>query len=78
MAKGESLSQLWLGVFYAKGEGMPKDTVRAYMWFDIALAQGMKEAGGSLVEVSKSMTPDQLAEATKLSRAWQAEHLASR
>jgi TPR repeat protein len=76
--KGESLAQLWLGAFYAKGEGVPKDTVKAYMWFDIALAQGMKEAGGAMVEVSKSMTPDQLTEATKLSHVWQSEHLAPR
>lgn len=76
--RGESLAQLWLGAFYAKGEGVPKDTVKAYMWFDIALAQGLKKAGDSMVQVSKSMTPDQLAEATRLSQAWQTEHLAPR
>jgi uncharacterized protein len=75
---GESLAQLWLGAFYAKGEGVPKDSAKAYMWFDIALKQGLKPAGGSLIEISKSMTPDQLAAATKLSLAWQAQHLASR
>lgn len=73
---GESLAQLWLGGLYAKGEGVPKDNVKAYMWTDLALIQGLKQAGGLLVEISKSLTPDQLAEATKLSRAWQAQRLA--
>jgi TPR repeat protein len=75
--QGVSLAQLWLGSFYAKGEGLPKDNVKAYMWLDLALIQGERKAGNALVEVSKSLTPDQLAEATKLAAAWQAQHLAS-
>jgi uncharacterized protein len=76
--KGESFAQLWLGFFYAKGEGVPKDSIKAYIWLDLALIQGLKQAAAPLIEVSKSLTPDQLEEAHNLSHAWQVQHLASR
>ena len=61
---------------YANGEGVPQDYVLAYMWLNLAAAQG----GVSWPEgyapsyrrdvVAKSMTREQIAEAQKLAREW--------
>lgn len=73
---GQSLAQLWLGSFYAKGEGVPQDLVKAYLWLDLAVVQGVKQGTGPLAEISKSLTKNELSEATRLSHEWQAQHLA--
>ncbi len=63
-----------LGVIYAKGEGVPKDYVMAYMWFNLVAAQG-NEVGTTLRKVlEKQMTPEQIAEAQRLSREFKVKN----
>ena len=55
---------------YAKVEGVPKDFVTAYMWRNLAAAQGNETAKSARDVLELSMTPGQIAEAQKLSREW--------
>ena len=38
--KGSAAAQFNLGAMQSKGEGVPKDLVHGYMWFDLAAARG--------------------------------------
>ena len=61
-------SQSKLGDMYKSGQGVPKDFVLAHMWFNIASAIGDPMASFRRVEVEKSMTPAQIAEAKERAR----------
>ncbi|MDP6022844.1 MAG: hypothetical protein QGG19_16325 [Alphaproteobacteria bacterium] len=69
--QGAEDAQSNLGVMYARGEGVPKDDVRAYAWLSISLKRSqfdnhhIKQFKETVV---KRMTPTQIAEAQKLSR----------
>jgi len=42
--QGYAMVQVKLGFMYANGEGVPEDYVEAYMWWDLAVAQGEEGA----------------------------------
>ena len=62
-----------LGAAYSFGEGVPKDYVTAYAWFNLAAAQGVGNAKKMAWRISDEMTADQIAEAQRLSSQLQAE-----
>lgn len=69
---GHNHAQYIVGHMYAKGDGVPRDRARAHMWFTAATAGGWwkaREARERLVD--DGMTPQEVAEAGKLYRAWQ-------
>jgi TPR repeat protein len=68
--QGYARSQNNLGVMYGNGTGVPQDYVLAYMWCNLAGASGDEHANRSRENLSKKMTPEQIAEAQKLSREW--------
>ena len=68
--QGNHFAQHNLGGMYYDGEGVPKDYVMAYMWWNLAGAQGYEDARTNLGNVEKRMTPEQIAEAQRLSREW--------
>jgi len=51
---------------YAKGDGVPANNVRAYMWWSLAKAQDQVKAAGNLKILRERMTPTQIAEAQAL------------
>lgn len=64
---GWYMARYHLGVMYAGGFGLKQDYVRAYMWFTlIADADGLK-AEAARAEVAPFLTPDQIAEAQRMS-----------
>ena len=63
---GNAKAQSILGVMYRKGEGVTPSSARAYMWFSIAAARGDKQAKASLQEMSKEMTPADMAQAKEM------------
>ena len=69
--------QLKLGVMHVRGEGVPQDYVRAYMWDSLAAAHSTGDAQKSRAEnrdeIAGRMTPAQLAEAQRLSQQCQAQ-----
>jgi hypothetical protein len=74
--QGNALAQADLGFCYANGFGVPKDycdgCVQAYMWYNLAAAQGQPESANNLALLEKKMTPGQIAEAQRLSRKFKA------
>jgi hypothetical protein len=77
-AQGFAAAQYDLGVMYATGRGVPQDNAEAYKWFNLAAAQGNNDAGEIRDYLASRMTPAQIAEAQKLSRAWKRETAGSR
>ncbi len=53
---------------YGEGVGITQDYVRAHMWFNLAASKGNKKGSESREEVTKKMTPAQIAEAQKMAR----------
>jgi TPR repeat protein len=53
---GHAKSQLQLGMAFALGEGVPLDPRMAHMWFEIALANGNRDAQ-SYLELSATLLP---------------------
>jgi TPR repeat protein len=72
--QGNAGAQLNLGVMYADGRGTSKDDVMAYVWWNIAAAQGDKGAEKNRGIIEGEMTPNQIAEAQKLSKEYYAKY----
>jgi hypothetical protein len=67
--QGFAYAQYNLGLVYATGEGVPKDMVKAYHWFSLAAVED-RDAAKSREIAAQEMTPDQIAEAQRLSAAF--------
>lgn len=65
--QGDAGAQYKLGVMYENGDGVPRDYVLAYRYFNFSTAQGNKEVQEDLARVARLMTPEQIAEAKKIS-----------
>jgi len=76
--QGETGSQLQLGLMSLKGDGVPQDPVQSYKWFDIVgslLAGPQGEVAVSTrAAIVASMTPEQIADAQRLSAESKAAH----
>lgn len=68
--QGDVLAQASLGFIYIHGEGVPENYVQAYMWTNLAAAQGNDTAISHKKRLSIRMTPQQIAEAQRLSAAF--------
>ena len=53
---------------YANGEGVVRDYVTAYAWYNIAAANGDTEAATEKDNTAKQMTPAQIIQAQALSQ----------
>jgi len=61
-------------VMYANGEGVLKDYAYAHMLWNLAAAQGNRNARNNRNKVEKLMTPAEIAKAQRLAREWVAKH----
>ena len=69
--QGFSLAQNTMGSFYESGLGVPVDYVLAYKWYNLASVSPYDWGGGrSRDKLARMMTPEQIAEAQRLSREW--------
>jgi TPR repeat protein len=73
--QGFAVAQSNLGVMYRNGRGVPQDDVAAHMWLDLATgAQSSRYERDLYVtlrdDVAAGMTPEQIAEAQRLTREW--------
>ena len=60
-----------LGTMYASGDqGVPKDYVQAYMWYNLAASQGDPNSMKQRDDIARLMKGDQLAQAQRLSNDW--------
>jgi uncharacterized protein len=69
-AQGDAKAQLYLGLQFSFGQGVPMDVVQAYMWYSLAAGNGNAHAPGYRNDLSRQMTPAQIAEAQKRAREW--------
>jgi TPR repeat protein len=68
--QGNPAAQSNLALMYAKGQGVPRDYVRAYMWSSLSAARGHQDGARNRDAVARGMTKAQIAEAQKLAREW--------
>jgi TPR repeat protein len=72
-AQGDAKAQLYLGMQYSFGQGGPVDLVQAYIWYSLAAGNGNAHAPGYRDDLSRQMTPAQIAEAQKRAREWKSK-----
>ena len=76
--QGSTAAMFSLGVNYRGGDGVPQDDVQAYMWFNLLAGRtnGFERDDGirNLDLLAPQMTPEQIAEAERLAREWDAVH----
>ena len=66
--QGHAIAQFNLGVMYANGDGVLKDSVLAHMWANIATANGQETATEMRDVVERDMTRAEIDRATELAR----------
>jgi len=66
--QGDVDSQVILGGLYALGKGVIRDKVYAYMWADLAAANGNQNGARLRKNVGKKMTAADISKAQDLSR----------
>jgi TPR repeat protein len=68
--QGMQDAQFLLGMAYLMGQNFTHDLVQAYMWLQLAAAQGGEFYQSQLDEAAKQMTPDQITQGKALASAW--------
>jgi TPR repeat protein len=77
--QGHRESFFYLGVSYQWGRGVPQNYIQAHKWYNVAAAQDwelpiLEKIAEVRDALAKDMTPNQIAEAQRLAREWQAQH----
>ena len=67
---GVAQAQNNLGWMYSKGQGVPKDSVSAHMWFNVAASNGNKDAVKNRNMLVEQMPPQQIEKAQEMARNW--------
>ena len=67
--QGNARAQGVLGTMYRKGQGVAKSPAHAFMWLSLASARGNARAKVELHDMSRSMSPEELAHAREMMRA---------
>ena len=67
--KGNPKAQSVLGKMYRKGQGVARNSARAFMWFSLAARRGDAKASAELREVSQAMTPQEISTANEMAQA---------
>jgi uncharacterized protein len=63
---GNADAENTLGSIYAEGRGVPRDYVRAYAWFSLAMVAGDQRAESNRDIAARNMSPAEIAEAEQL------------
>jgi TPR repeat protein len=67
---GDAEAQNEVGVIFANGNGAITDPVEAHAWFNLASAGGSERAKENLRLIERTMSQEQIAEATKLAKIY--------
>lgn len=68
--QGVAVAQTLLAAMHENGDGVPQNPIQAYKWYSIAAALGYKKAAASRAFIARQMTPEDILQAQRLSRAW--------
>jgi len=66
---GNAKAQNVMGVMHRKGEGVVRSSAKAFMWFSLAAKRGDTQANANLQEMTKEMTPAEMARASDMMAA---------
>ena len=76
---GDASAQFNLGVLYANGTGLRQDAAQVYKWRQPGRRGGVRRRGGALRWRPRhrptALTPEQIADAERLTREWAASHV---
>jgi TPR repeat protein len=67
--QGNARAQHLIGVMYHRGQGVARNSVRAFAWFSLAAAHGDREAKAKLRDVSQTMTREEISQAQEMAQA---------
>lgn len=67
---GDPEAQFELGLRFASGSGGRLDYVAAHKWFNLAAMRGVRKAIDERSELSREMTPAEIAAAQRAAREW--------
>ena len=70
--QGNVKAQGVLGVMYRRGQGVTRNSARAFLWFSRAAKRGDIRAKAELREVSQTMSPEELRQAREMTDACEA------
>ncbi len=68
--QGMQDAQFLFGMSYLKGQNFTHDFVQAYMWLQLAAAQGGEFYQSQLTEAARQMTVGQIAQGKALAAEW--------
>jgi Sel1 repeat len=71
---GHLAAQTNLAVLCAQGEGTNQDLVSAYKWFNISAERGSEQNNSAVQKLERLLSPEQIAEAKRLSAEWLKAH----
>ncbi|MBE1298911.1 MAG: hypothetical protein GJ680_03235 [Alteromonadaceae bacterium] len=63
--QGHAKAQLYLGLMFIKGEGVPKSLFHAYAWITLANCQKLPEAENAIKQLAQHLTAKQKSAASK-------------
>lgn len=63
-----------LGILYSTGREVAADLVAAHKWFNLAFANGYREAAAYRAEVAQEMSAAEIAEAQRAAREYLGRH----
>jgi peptidoglycan hydrolase-like protein with peptidoglycan-binding domain len=72
--RNHTLSQYMIGRLYASGTGVGRDDMRAYMWYDIAAANGYTPAASARDIVAGRLNAYQVEQARRMAAEWRVVH----
>ncbi len=68
--RGDAKAFYDLGLYYALGQGVPRDLVAAHKWFNLAARRGLRRAEVERRELASEMTIPEIAAAQRAAREW--------
>jgi TPR repeat protein len=69
---GNTKAQNLMGVMYHKGEGVARNSAKAFMWFSLAAKKGDTQAKTNLQQVTKEMSSAEMTQAKQMTVACEA------
>ncbi len=66
---GNPKAQSVLGAMYRRGQGVARNSARAFIWYSVAAKRGDAKAKAGLREVTQAMTPQEVSTARDMAQA---------
>jgi len=71
-AKGNPVGLYEIGLLYEAGTGVPRDLIKAHLYFNLASARQHPQANEAMQRISAQLTAEEVEKAQAEARAWKA------